>query len=388
MLSPNKLAFRTRVRCTTSRFEGQLASRGSQKLISFCDNDYLGLSFHPNLIAASHQAASGFGTGAGASRLVSGNHPLYAQLERELAYFTEADDALVFGSAYLANIGIIPALAGREDLILADRQCHASLIDGIRLSGATFRRFLHNDTQHLLTLLQQLRRQYQRCIIVTEGIFSMDGDCSPITDIYAIAQQFDATLLVDDAHGFGITGGGRGSLSEHHLKPTSDLIMIGNFAKSCGSYGGFVCATTEHIEHFVNRARSVIYTTGLPPSVVAVNLEALNMIRNKPELTHLPLKHARMFTKLLGLTDAQSPIVPLIIGSDKDTLKAAESLEEHGFLVAPIRPPTVAEGSGRLRFTFSALHREDDITRLAASIRDSDWFSSHENARKSSIDSI
>lgn len=295
-----------------------------------------------------------YGMGAGASRLVTGNHPLYTQLEKELAEYKNTEDALVFGSGFLANLGVITALLPPDEMILADRLIHASLVDAIRLSGVKFQRFRHNDSDHLRQLLA---KQKQRCWIITESVFSMDGDRAPLQEMLNLAEEFDAMLVIDDAHGVGVV--------EHCLNgATKKIIWIGTFSKAAGSYGGYVCATRDHIAKMVNHSRSLIYTTALPPAVIAANLAALRIIRTQPELTALPLEKAQLFNP-----EAQSAIVPIIIGEEREALKAAEMLEEEGFLAIPIRPPTVPVGSSRLRLAFSALHEAKDIARLAAVIR-------------------
>lgn len=343
---------RQRVRTEIKRLPQGYAQKQGRKLVNFSDNDYLGLSFDARLCDAADAAQREYGTGAGASRLVTGNHPLYSQLETELATYKGTEDALVFGSGFLANLGVVNGLIGKEDMILADRLVHASIIDAIQLSGVSFQRFRHNDVEHLRELLQKTKK---RCWIITESVFSMDGDLAPLAEVTALATEFGAMLVIDDAHGMGVV--------KQQLESEENIIWIGTFSKAAGSYGGYVCATKPLIEQMVNKARSLIYTTGLPPSVVAANLAALKIIREDSTLTARPLQNARLFD-----ASAQSAIVPVIIGNDEATLVAAQQLEEAGFLVSAIRPPTVPEGTSRLRITFSAVHQNEDIDKLKQAI--------------------
>ena len=344
----------------THREDGIYVTRDGKKLISFSCNDYLGLSQHPETIKASIEATEKYGTGSGASRLITGNHPLYEELEGLLANIKNTESALVFGSGYLANIGIIPALARKGDLIIADKLVHASIIDGCKLSGAKLLRFQHNDTDSCQNLLEQNRKSYKNCLIVTDHIFSMDGDIAPVDELYLLAQKYDAWLMIDDAHGLG-TIANKAKNQPH--------IQMGTLSKAIGSYGGYVCADKMTIDYLVGAAKSHVYSTALPPSTTASGIASLKIIRNNKELCAKPLENALLFTKLLGLKDAISPIVPLILGDDVKAEKAANDLYEEGFLVTHIRPPTVPQGTARLRFTFSSLHKTEDIERLVEAIK-------------------
>jgi 8-amino-7-oxononanoate synthase len=333
--------------------------------INFCSNDYLGLSQDPRLKAAA-AAALEQGAGAGASRLVTGNHALYATLEAKIAALKGTEAALVFGSGYLANLGTIPALAGPGDLILADELSHACTISGARLCGATLHLFRHNDVAHLRTLLAAYRTTAEHCLILTEGVFSMDGDLAPLPDIIAAARDHEAWVMTDDAHGLGVVGQGRGSAAHWNVRPD---VQMGTFSKAVGSYGGYVAASRPVIELLVNRARSVIYATGLPPAVVAASIAGLDIIGSDPALCARPLALARAFTARANLPAAQSAIVPVVLGSPEAALEASATLERQGFLVTAIRPPTVPANTARLRVTFSAAHREEDVLRLADAVR-------------------
>ena len=333
--------------------------------INFCSNDYLGLAHDPRLKAAA-AAALEHGAGAGSSRLVTGNHALYGELETKIAALKGTDAALVFGSGYLANLGAVPALVGPGDLILADDLSHACMVSGARLSGATVHVFRHNDVEHLRTLFDVLRPAAAHCLVLTEGVFSMDGDLSPLPDIIAAARDNEAWVMTDDAHGLGVVGEGRGSAAHWNVRPD---MQMGTLSKSVGSYGGYVAASRPVIDLLINRARSLIYATGLPPSVVAASIAGLDIIASDPALCARPLALARLFAKRANLPAPQSAIVPVILGDPNVALEASAALEKQGFLVTAIRPPTVPAGTSRLRITFSAAHREADVIRLADAAR-------------------
>ncbi len=338
-----------------------------QAHINFCSNDYLGLSQDERLKAAAVAALNTYGAGAGSSRLVTGNHPLYAELEGLIATLKGTEGALVFGSGYLANLGAIAALAGAEDLVLADELSHACMMAGAKLSGARTLLFRHNDIDHLRALLGQHRATGRNCYVLTEGVFSMDGDLAPLPDIIAAAHEYDAWVITDDAHGLGVVGEGRGSAAHWGVAPD---VQIGTLSKSAGSYGGYVAASRTVIEFLINRARSLIYSTGLPPSVVAASIAGINIIANDSAICAKPLAIAQLFAAHVGLPPAQSAIVPLIVGSPDSALAASRVLEREGFVVAAIRPPTVPDNTARLRLTFSATHRSADVLRFAAVVRE------------------
>ncbi|HEX4193283.1 MAG TPA: 8-amino-7-oxononanoate synthase [Stellaceae bacterium] len=353
----------------SARTDGIWIERDGKRLLSFSCNDYLNLSQHPAVREAAIAAIRDYGAGAGASRLVTGNHPLYRALEMRLARIKGAEAACVFGSGYLANIGIIPALVGPEDLVLVDALAHACIWAGARMSGAEIMTFRHNDAAHVAELLDSARGPYRYALIVTEGVFSMDGDRAPLPQLAQIAEAQDAWLMTDDAHGLGVLGHGRGS-SFADTTPVAVPLQMGTLSKALGSYGGYLCAAAPVIELMKSRARSLIYSTGLPPASVAAAIASLDVIAREPELAELPLTKARHFTTLAGLPEAQSPIVPVIIGNEDAALDASRVLENEGFLVTAIRPPTVPDGTARLRLTFCAQHPDDAIERLAGLIRD------------------
>ncbi|MGB5949119.1 MAG: 8-amino-7-oxononanoate synthase [Parvibaculum sp.] len=362
-------AQRLRRRLVETDRHGEVAvRRNGRELVSFCCNDYLNLSHHPRVIAAALAATERYGTGSGASRLVTGNHPLFAVLEARLARLKQAEDCVIFGSGYLANLGIVPALAGPGDLILADELSHSCLLAGTRLSGAEAHIFRHNDLAHLEELLAARRAGARHCLILTDGVFSMDGDLAPVHEMAALAKAHDAWFMTDDAHGIGVLGEGRGSSFIGGAKADVPLQM-GTLSKAIGSYGGYLCASRPVVDFIRTRARTLIYSTGLPPASVAAAIAALDVIEEEPDYAALPVKKARAFTGALGLPEAESPIVPIVIGDEKATLDASALLEAEGFLVTAIRPPTVPAGTARLRFTFTAAHRDEDIDRLAALVR-------------------
>jgi 8-amino-7-oxononanoate synthase len=352
----------------TIRVTGIWTLRNDRRLLSFCCNDYLNLTHHPTVVEAASQALRLYGTGAGASRFVTGNHPLYEQLEQRLARLKDAQAACVFGSGYLANLGIIPALVGSGDLILIDDLAHACLWGGSRLSRATVIPYRHGDVAHVEALLTELRRRHERVLIATDGVFSMDGDIAPLHGLAALAQHHDAWLLSDDAHGLGVVGEGRGS-SFVQAKKAEVPLQMGTLSKALGAYGGYICASASVVDLLRNRARTLIYSTGLPPAVVAAAIAALDVIEQQPEYAALPLAKAKAFARHAQLPEPQSPIVPVVVGAAEATLVASQLLEENGFLVTAIRPPTVPQGTSRLRFTFTAQHPDEEIARLADLVR-------------------
>jgi 8-amino-7-oxononanoate synthase len=350
------------------RGEGPWVKREGRRYLSFSCNDYLNLSHHPALKSAATAAIAQYGVGAGASRLVTGNHPLFCELEERLARLKGTEAACVFGSGYLANAGIIPALAGAPDLILIDELAHACLWAGTNLSRARTLAFRHNDVGHAKALLSENRARVRNSLLVTDGVFSMDGDLAPLQELAAFCAAFDTWLMTDDAHGLGVIGNGRGSAFAAG-GGTLVSLQMGTLSKAIGSYGGYLCASRAVIDLMKTRARTLIYSTALPPAMAAAAIAALTIIESEPGLTGKPLAKARAFTSRLDLPEAQSPIVPLVLGEPEAALQASNKLAEEGFLVAPIRPPTVPIGTARLRFAFTALHPDEEIARLADAVR-------------------
>jgi 8-amino-7-oxononanoate synthase len=340
------------------REEGIWVRRGGKRLLSFSCNDYLNLTQHPRVKAAAIAALERYGAGAGASRLVTGNHPLYAALEARLARLKGMAAACVFGSGYLANAGVIPVLAGAGDAVLLDALSHACLWAGAKLSGAEVLSFRHNDAAAAEALLAAARRRFRHVLIATETVFSMDGDRAPLAALAALAARFDAWLMTDDAHGLGV------------VTPAAAAVplQMGTLSKAVGGYGGYLCASAPVVDLVKTRARTLVYTTGLPPATVAGAIAALEVIESAPELAARPLAKARLFCARLGLAPAESAIVPILLGAAEAALAASAALAEEGFLVAAIRPPTVPAGTARLRLAFTAAHPDAEILRLADAI--------------------
>jgi len=350
---------------------GIWVERDGRRLLSFSCNDYLNFSQHPQIIAAAIDAIKNYGIGAGASRLVTGNHALYKELETRLARLKGTEAACVFGSGYLDNTGIIPAVVGADDLILVDELAHACIHAGAKLSGARVHLYRHCDLRHAEAILAQHRAGKKRALIATDGVFSMDGDIAPLASLSDLARRFDAWLLSDDAHGLGVVGDGRGSTFVNTAANAKiDVpLQAGTLSKAVGAYGGYLCASRAVIDLMRTRARTFIYSTGLPPAIVAAAIAALDLIERNPGYAAEPLRKARLFTRALNLPEAQSAIVPVIVGDAAAALAASDLLRDNGFLVVAIRPPTVPAGTARLRFAFTAQHGDDDIARLADIVR-------------------
>ena len=336
--------------------------------ISFSCNDYLGLSLNRSVIKAAEIATKKFGVGAGASRLVTGNNYLYSLLENKIKKLKKTSACCVFGSGFLANIGVISSLMNKKDLILIDELSHASTFLGSRLSGARVIQFKHNNVEGLEKQLYKFRNKYDKCLILTEGVFSMDGDISPQDDISVLKKKYSASFMLDDAHGLGVIGDGTGSNSLFKKKPDID-IYLGTLSKAVGSYGGFICGKKNLINFIINRCRSQIYTTGLPPSVLAASIKSLEIIVSNKSLIKKPLENAIFFSKIVGLETPVSPIVPIVLGDENKTLNLSRYLNRHGYLVGAIRPPTVPKGTSRLRVAFNSSHTKFQIKNLANLIK-------------------
>lgn len=336
-------------------------------LLSFCSNDYLGLASHPALIAAVQQAAAAAGVGGGASHLITGHHRLHHEIEEALAQFVGLPRALFFSTGYMANLGIISALVGRGDAIFADRLNHASLNDAAVLSRADLHRYPHNDVAALEKRLAQSTAR--RKLVAADAVFSMDGDIAPVPQLLALCERYDAWLMLDDAHGFGVLGAhGRGTL-EHFGVHSPRIIYMATLGKAAGVSGAFVAGEPELVEYLIQRARTYIYTTAMPPVLAAALLAALPIIekdssRRKQLKKLIATLRGNLKSKKWRLDESVTPIQPLIIGSNEDALRVSELLREHGILVPAIRPPTVPQGTARLRITLSAAHTVEDVMRL------------------------
>jgi 8-amino-7-oxononanoate synthase len=367
-LADLEAAGRRRAPQPTTVLDTRMVMRGDRDLVDFSSNDYLGLARNPEVSQAAAAALERHGTGGGASRLITGEHPEYAALEAELAALKGTEDALVFGSGYLANVGILSALAGRRDLILADKLDHACLLDGARLSGARLLRYRHGDMAALRQRLESHRGRYRHCLIVTDGVFSMDGDLAPLTELAALAAEHDCWLMTDDAHGLGVVGDGAGSTRAAGLGPADVPLQMGTLSKAAGGYGGYLCASRAVTDYLRNRARTFVYTTALPPATVAGDAAAVARIRRDPHLCRRPLELAGRLADSLGLPQPASPILPVVLGDDPAATAAQAALAEAGYLVQAIRPPTVPEGTARLRITLRAPLRRSDVDGLAAAL--------------------
>ncbi|MBW7909027.1 MAG: 8-amino-7-oxononanoate synthase [Kiritimatiellae bacterium] len=352
---------------------GPYLQRADQRILNLAGNDYLGLTAHPAVREAAARAARDIGTGATASRLLAGTATLHEQLETELADWKGHPSALLFSSGYLAALGIIPLLAGRDDLIVADRLCHASLLDAARLSGATLLRFHHNDIADAHKRLAK-RPHHPRCLIVTESLFSMDGDTAPLPELLALAQSHNATLLVDEAHALGVAGPRGAGLTADQPEAEENLVTLGTLGKSLAAAGGFITGPAKLRTLMINRARTFIFDTALPPPTLAAARAALTEIRAHPEWPYaLAEKAARLRAQLssatLDTTPSQSHIIPVRIGDNHRATAIASRLSEQNTLVAAIRPPTVPPGTARLRLSLSLAHSDTDLQAAAAAIQ-------------------
>ena len=374
--------------------QGPEVKIGGRRFINFSSNDYLGLANDPRLREAATAAIDEFGVGAGASRLISGTQSPHVSLERALAQWKETEAALCFSSGYAAALGTIPALVTKNDVVLLDKLCHASLIDAAKLSGAILRVFPHNHVGKLESHLEWARREHagKRVLIVTESVFSMDGDRAPLRDIIELKKRFAALLMLDEAHAVGVVGpNGRGLAAAENLTDDVD-VQMGTLSKALGASGGYICGSRDLIEWLINRARSFIYSTAPPPAIAAAALAAVDFLSSSQgEERRLSLwKRIRLMRELLPrlevgrsalsagrlnnsnqcstLNDIGSAIFPLIVGNEKAALDLAAGLQSEGFLVPAIRYPTVAKGAARLRITVTAAHEGSQIQTLCETI--------------------
>ncbi|MGI0119151.1 8-amino-7-oxononanoate synthase [Zooshikella sp. RANM57] len=340
-----------------------------QVMVNFCSNDYLGLANHPAVIRSFQQAAKSHGVGSGASHLVCGHHQLHNQLEEALAEFTGYERVLLFSSGYMANLGVINALSTKGDYIFQDKLNHASLIDGGLISQARFQRYAHADVKQLERRLQQCSSQQQR-LVVTDGVFSMDGDIAPLPGLVNLVESYNAWLMVDDAHGFGVLGEhGKGIIQHFGLSPEQVPILVGTLGKAFGTYGAFVAGSNTLIEALIQFARTYIYTTALPPALAAASLTSLKLLQEESwRRTHLQqlITFFRHEVSQQGwqLLPSCTPIQPVLVGDADQSVQISHELQKRGFWVTAIRSPTVPKGTARLRITFSAQHTMDQVEQL------------------------
>jgi len=351
--------------------QGARVTVDGRDFVAFCSNDYLGLASHPRLIEAAREGAARYGVGAGASHLILGHSMAHHDLEKRLAAFAGFPRALLFSTGYLANIGAVTALVGREDAVFADRLNHASLNDAVLLSRAAFKRYPHLDLAALERLLAGSTAR--RRLIVTDAVFSMDGDIAPVPELVALAERYDAWLLLDDAHGFGVLGAeGRGTLAHFNVN-SPRVIYMATLGKAAGVSGAFIAGEAEVVETLVQRARAYVYTTATPPLLAHALLESLELVRReewrRDRLRELVRQlKARLQVRRWRLEPSDTAIQPLIIGANAEAVAVAEALARGGLLVPAIRPPTVPAGTARLRISLSAAHVPDDVERLVAAL--------------------
>src|SRR3990170_813160 len=346
-------------------------------VILLCSNNYLGLANHPKVKEASISAIEKYGFGSGASRLVSGNMELHEELEQRIARFKDTEAALVFNSGYHANIGIIPALASRDNLIFSDKLNHASIVDACILSRARLIRYPHKDMDALEKLLKKNSplTTHHSPLIITDGIFSVDGDIAPLKELSELADKYKCMLMVDDAHATGVLGSKGKGTSEHFGIDNPNIIQMGTLGKALGCFGAYVAGSRKLIDYLINKARSFIYTTSLPPSVCAASIAAIDIIEDEPQLRQNLWDRIKFFRKGLkeaGLNTMQSEtqIIPILIGEADVAVRISKDLMDKGVFVHAIRPPTVPEGTSRLRITLMATHSWDDLKYALETIKD------------------
>lgn len=366
-----------RQRSTLEKRPGARLRHAGRDYLNFSSNDYLGLAGHPALVAAMHAAATAHGAGAGASHLVTGHGPEHDALERELAEFCGRERALLFSTGYMANLGVVMALAGRDDLVLEDRLNHASLLDAALLSRAQLERYPHRDAAaaaQVLANFETTRSTQAGALLLTDGVFSMDGDLAPLPQLAAAARVHEAWLIVDDAHGFGVLGEHGGGVLDHFGLDADDVpILVGTLGKACGSFGAFVAGDADLVDWLVQRARTYIYTTALPEPVAAATRAALRVIRAEPERRARLRELTQRFRGAaraagLPLLQSDTAIQPIIVGDAQRCVDISTALRAAGFWVTAIRPPTVPQGAARLRVTLSAAHADADVDQLVAAL--------------------
>jgi len=344
--------------------------RNNQEFIMMASNNYLGLTHDLRVQQAAKYAVEQYGTGSGGARLTSGTFPLFNELELGIADFKHTEQALVFNTGYMANVGTITALMNKNSIIISDELNHASIIDGCRLSGARIERYNHKDIEHAEHILKNYKSSHK--MIITDGVFSMDGDIAPLDKLYELGKEYNALLMVDDAHSTGVLGNGRGTA--HHFGLTDVDVQLGTLSKALGSVGGYVAGRKELIEYLVNYSRSFIFSTALSPADIGAALEALIIVKNEPLVVEqLNENTAYMANKLQSMgieCDDETPIFPIIVGDNERALSLAYELELRGIIITAIRPPTVPVGESRLRMTVTAAHSQEQLDYVANTLRD------------------
>ena len=344
--------------------------RNNREFIMMASNNYLGLTHDLRVQQAAKYAVEQYGTGSGGARLTSGTFPLFNELELGIADFKHTEQALVFNTGYMANVGTITALMNKNSIIISDELNHASIIDGCRLSGAHIERYKHKDVEHAEYILKNYKSAYK--MIITDGVFSMDGDIAPLDRLYELSKEYNSLLMVDDAHATGVIGNGRGTA--HHFGLTDVDVQLGTLSKALGSVGGYVAGRKELIEYLVNYSRSFIFSTALSPADIGAALEALTIVKNEPLVVEqLNENTAYMANKLQSMgieCDDETPIFPIIVGDNERALSLAYELELRGIIITAIRPPTVPVGESRLRMTVTAAHSQEQLDYVANTLRD------------------
>ena len=344
--------------------------RNNREFLMMASNNYLGLTHDLRVQQAAKYAVEEYGTGSGGARLTSGTFPLFNELELGIADFKHTEQALVFNTGYMANVGTITALMNKNSIIISDELNHASIIDGCRLSGARIERYNHKDIEHAEHILKNYKSSHK--MIITDGLFSMDGDIAPLDKLYELGKEYNALLMVDDAHSTGVLGNGRGTA--HHFGLTDVDVQLGTLSKALGSVGGYVAGRKELIEYLVNYSRSFIFSTALSPADIGAALEALTIVKNEPLVVEqLNENTAYMANKLQSMgieCDDETPIFPIIVGDNERALSLAYELELRGIIITAIRPPTVPVGESRLRMTVTAAHSQEQLDYVANTLRD------------------
>lgn len=352
--------------------QGPRVTIGDKSFLSFCSNDYLGLANHPDVVAALQKGAEQYGAGSGAAHLISGHSQAHHALEEELAEFVGRPRALLFSTGFMANLGTVAALLDKSDAVFEDRLNHASLIDAGLTSGARFHRYAHGDVDALLALL--VKSDATKKLIVSDGVFSMDGDIAPLDRLNQVAREQHAWLMVDDAHGLGVIGEqGRGALDYHGMSTKDVPVLMGTLGKALGSFGAFVSGEEDLVEYLIQEARTYIYTTALPPAIAEATRTSLRLAQQEQwrrDKLHSLIERFRSGATELGLQlmDSSTPIQPLLVGDNARTLQLSRQLFENGLLISAIRPPTVPVNTARLRITFSASHEEQDVDLLLSQL--------------------
>ena len=344
--------------------------RDDSEYIMMASNNYLGLTHEPRVQEAAIQAIQQYGTGSGGARLTSGSFPLFKELEKAIANFKETEQSLIFNTGYMANVGTITALMNKHSVIISDELNHASIIDGCRLSGAHIERYKHKDVEHAEYILKNYKSAHK--MIITDGVFSMDGDIAPLDTLYELSKEYNALLMVDDAHATGVIGNGRGTA--HHFGLTDVDVQLGTLSKALGSVGGYVAGRKELIEYLINYSRSFIFSTALSPADIGAALEALRIVHDEPSVVDtLGDNTVYMAHKLQAMgidCDDETPIFPIVVGENDRALTLARELEERGIIITAIRPPTVPVGESRLRMTVTAAHSKEQLDYVAQTLHE------------------